>query len=275
MISLIYATYHRAGGQFIHAREWLDKAKEPDFLEIVIAGDEDDSFDLDLESIPNLQLIINEAMKSGSSAVRNWNAAAEVSTGDLLFVISDDLHPIEGWDSEIRKIVEGLDAKTLPFAIKIKDNPRPKDRLMRHPIISRNFYQNLGLFDGRFRGLYCDNDITSRAFFKAVILDGRSITFTHRHPSLSKEYPTSSSHSRMNSTAEYEYGIKVISAIWPYELWKAPVSLCARPLQLKRKPVFYFVRSIRQFHSISIHPFLVIKRRSRSLVSRIVRKALK
>jgi hypothetical protein len=148
--------------------------------------------------------VVGEPQSNHVTAVRNWNAAAVAATGDLLFVVADDLFPHAGWDTALRRLVEPIDPDRIAFAVKISDSSAADDVLMRHPIVSREFYRRHGLFCPEYRGVYCDNDITLRAFWSAVILDGRSIEFVHRHPAVDAEIRPSDSQDRINAVHEYE-----------------------------------------------------------------------
>lgn len=171
----------------------------------------------DLESLEHTagwRRLVNDGHTGGVSAVRNWNAAALAATGDLLFVIADDLTPPEGWDEALVRLCGPLDPRRVPFAIKVSDDPSADDVKLRHPVVSRAFYEAYGLFGSAYRGLYCDDDLTTRAFWNAVILDGRSLRLDHRHPSLDPGVVVSGSQQRMNRSAEYEFGRAVYVSSW-------------------------------------------------------------
>ena len=116
------------------------------------------------------------------TAVRNWNAAADASVGHLLFVIADDLTPPVGWDSILDGIVGALDPCRFAFAVRVADiDPRldPRPTLLRHPIVSRRFFEELGLFEPEYTGLFCDDDISLRSFRHAVVIDGSVLRLQH------------------------------------------------------------------------------------------------
>jgi hypothetical protein len=211
-ISLLHATYHRVPGPLEVKSCWLERADRPDLIEYIFAMDEDDSGAV--KQTAGHPRVLGPPSES-VTAVRNWNAAAAMATGDLLMVIADDLFPPEHWDTELVRIVGRLDPTQTCFAVKVTDGPEAGDVLLRHPVISRAFYADLGLFSNSYHGVFCDNDLTMRAFWRAVILDGRSLVLEHRHPSLSKASP-SESHSRINATREYEYGGKIFQTSWSF-----------------------------------------------------------
>ena len=214
-ISLLHATYRRVGGPFEVRDAWLGRAVDPDSIEYVVSMDADDAATLRLtEGTPRL---VNPPLGGAVTAVRNWNAAAAASQGDLLVVIADDLFPPHGWDRTLWEMIGRLNPARTPFAVNVEDAKNPQDVgiLLRHPIISRSFYTKFGLFSLSYRGVYCDNDFTARAFWRSVILDGRALRLEHRgSPTPTEESASAESQRRMNRHEEYEYGRAQYTAGW-------------------------------------------------------------
>lgn len=211
-ISLLHATYFRPGGPLPVRDSWLAQATDKDRIEYIVALD-----DSDLEAVARTEGCRRVVSPSSATvtAVRNWNAAAAEATGQLLVVIADDLVPGNGWDADLWRICSDADPAVHPFAIKVTDAPeQPRDTLLRHPVVSRAFYDCFGLFDDRYRGVYCDDDITLRAFWRAAIIDGRSIAFRHVHPSRDADVARSTSQTRINDHNEYTYGRQVFTGSW-------------------------------------------------------------
>lgn len=206
-ISLLHATYFSDPGPLAHRDRWLAQAAEPSRIDYVVAMNKEDFHAIKTTKATNR--VVNTPRDHYSTAVQNWNAAAELATGDLLFVISDDLHPPQGWDIALGALIDRLDPTTDTFAIKVQDSPNPADTTLRHPLVSRAFYQNFGLFDSNFRGVFCDNDITIRAYLFSHIVDGRSVAFTHAHPHFDHAVPQSISHAKINAPAEYSLGREI------------------------------------------------------------------
>ena len=167
-ISLLLATYRSKTGPLKHRDTWMSMADMPDRIEWIVAMDNSD-----LNAIGETEGMIraiNRPRDSFSTAVQNWNSAARLANGNLLFVISDDLFPFPGWDSKIQEIVGTRDPEADDFAIKVQDSPNSDDTALRHPVVSRKFYNRLGLFDGSFRGVLCDSDFTLKALLYSQIL---------------------------------------------------------------------------------------------------------
>ena len=210
--SLLHATWRRPGGPLEVRASWLACADQPDRVEHIFAMDDDD-----VVAIHNTEgcLRVISAATDEVTAVRNWNTAAALATGDVLLVIADDLLPPQGWDTTLTRIIGPFDPTTAAFAVKVTDSPDPASMLLRHPVVSRAFYERHGLFTPEFTGVYCDDDITRRAFWRAAILDGRPLVLHHRHPTLMPaEVASTESHTRINADGEYERGEALFRSLW-------------------------------------------------------------
>lgn len=208
-ISLLHATYLNPSGPLRVRDTWLSRADTPDKIEYIVAMDESDEFAL--RQTEGILRAINRPQDSLSTAVQNWNSAARLAKGDVLFVISDDLEPPQGWDTQLEILLAGRNPATQDYAVKIQDSPNDADTTLRHPVISRKFYDKLGLFDPSFRGVFCDNDITLRALLASQIVDGRSICFSHVHPHFDREVQESVSQQRINRAEEYVFGREIFN----------------------------------------------------------------
>ena len=111
------------------------------------------------------------------------------------------------------------------------------------PVISRAFYRRFGLFSPSYRGLDSDNDFTTRAYWRSVILDGRSLRLDHRHPTVSDWVSPSESHRRMNRLDEKERAVAQYSAAWPWWKLRAGVRLVPNTSALARTVRFSMVQS--------------------------------
>lgn len=224
-VSLLHATY-RSGARAIDVRNtWLERADRPADVEHIFGLDDDDL--ISVEATAGYRRVVSPGLSGRVTAVRNWNAAALSATGELLFVIADDLLPPASWDSQLRELVSAVDPACHAFAIKLSDGADPNEVWLRHPIVTRKFYTLYGLFSSEFAGLYCDNDITLRAFWKAAILDGRNIRLEHLHPTMDAGVAPSSSQRRMATEQEFEAGLRVFERRW--SRWRRAVRCSAVP----------------------------------------------
>lgn len=196
-ISLLHATWRREGGPLEVRNFWLESAEDPSSVEYIFALDSDD--DHSLAETEGLNRVVGEHLQH-SSAVRNWNSAAKISTGKLLFVVADDYFPQEAWDKKIIEASSGFNPLVAPFVLKVSDSRKYVSTWVQHPIVSRAFYERFGLFSDKYSHLYCDNDFSIRASRRVPILDCRHIVFFHKHPGEGYEF-TSASQARGRSEA--------------------------------------------------------------------------
>lgn len=259
-ISILHATYMSGTNPTRHRDFWLSAARYPQRVEYICAMNADDSVAVEATATGVLR-VVNEAPDGYSTAVQNWNSAAARATGDLLVVVSDDLFPPPDWDIRLEELVTPLRPQETDFALKIQDSPFPADTTLRHPVISRGFFDKFGLFDSAFRGVYCDNDITLRAFLFSVIVDGRSIQFAHEHPHFDHSVNETVSQRKINAAPEYEFGREVFVRKWFPVSWKLNLNRLSLPHRVKsRMPnsvlrrlvyhVFLGRRRIREFPKV-------------------------
>jgi hypothetical protein len=267
-ISLLHATYRRQGGPTEVMKVWLGRADRPERVEYIFAMDTDDHASV-AQTEGHLRTV-NPRSSGRVTSVRNWNAAAAVAGGDLLMVISDDLFPPQGWDSTLTAMIRRVDPLSVPFAVKVRDSTSGTSTLMRHPIVSRAYYSSFGLFSDAYFGLYCDNDITTRAFWRSIILDGRSISFHHENPILYSSLTPSESHLMINTAREREHGKALYESSWPR--WKrlAPVYLLNPPTRACHARSTMRIRQRRaQLRSILAYTFI----RSKAIAANSLNRA--
>jgi len=152
--------------------KWIAAADQPSRVEHLFSSNADDEISMSCEEIA--AGVVGCEMPGRVTAVRNWNAAAAASTGDLLVVIADDLHPSHGWDTALEALCHDLDPVRAAFVIKVNDH-NVLDDLIRHPVISRNYYKNYGLWHPQYDGYYVDNDFALSAHRRNVVIDGSQL----------------------------------------------------------------------------------------------------
>lgn len=221
-ISLLHATYHSPVDPSEIRCLWLERATHPERVEYIFAMDDDDP--LSVTRTQGYRRCLVGPGGQYSTSARNWNAAASLARGKLLFVIADDLRPPISWDVDLERICYGREPESQDFAVKIQDCPDPTSTLLRHPIVSRAFYDRLGLFHPNLHGLFCDNDITLRAFWQSTILDGRSLVFEHLHPAFHPGMHPSTSQRRQGHPAEWKRGNEIWRRTWPLWQRRLPVA---------------------------------------------------
>lgn len=213
-ISLLHATWFSPRGPLVHRNEWLSAAANPEEIEYVPAMDADDV--MAIQDTSGFRRFVGPVDSSSgfSTAVRNWNGAAKLATGKVLFVISDDLFPTPNWDKLVLEKLSGLQPEADSFVLKIRDTPHHRDWRVSHPIISREYYRTFGLFCAEYTHLRVDLDFTMFAFWNSVIFDGRDIVFRHDHPSFNPKIFPNASQRKGNREIEEVRGREVFARRW-------------------------------------------------------------
>lgn len=212
--SLLHASFHSNETVQFFLDRWLGSARRPDRIQYVLACDSDDKI-LFSTGANLVKRSSGDGNQSVSTAVRNWNHAATLADGDILFVIADDLIPPRNWDLALENLVSGHAPLENAWALKITDSEHPHDTLLRHPVLSRKFFQEYGLFDPSFSGVYCDDDFSLRAFWKSYIIDGRSVIFDHNRAQANGKPQLSQSQRIINSQDEAIRGKAAFMSLWP------------------------------------------------------------
>jgi hypothetical protein len=208
-ISLLHATRNTPTRALATKKTWLDRARNSENVEHIFGIQSDDA-----ES--NLAFVDEDVANScpppewASSSVANWNAAAEISTGDILVVIADDLTPPQGWDAELQKLPAG----TEEWSCYVPDTLRD-DGLMCHPALSRALYNKRQyVFHPSYYGVFCDNDFSVRALLEAPVLLVKGLKWEHKHP-MKGTRATDAIVDLQNSERAYQYGASKFVEHWP------------------------------------------------------------
>ena len=197
-ISLLHASFRSKNQGKLVREAWLEAAENPDSIEHCLAFEESDmeviqEFEIDLAkpmfSKDGKSKCISTFPGSDSSAIRNWNAAASIASGKILFLIADDTIPLRGWDKEVTKIFSALD-NCRPYFLKISDNrctlQREKDGLLpRHPVLNRKMYEQLGwVFNPKFSGGGADDELLIIGIRDNCLVDARQLRIHHSYGNL-------------------------------------------------------------------------------------------
>ena len=233
-ISLLHPTFFREGGAVSVRNRWLSAARFPDRIEYLVAVTESDK--KAMAATASFPRIVVEPDDSGSTAVKNWNMLASVASGDLLFVIADDLEPAgDNWDSKLEELLQEWNPQVHAFALKVDDNGNPSDTQLRHPVVSRKYFEKHGLWDASYRGMWVDRDMTLTAFWRSRILDGRRLQFKHHNPVLERDITPSLSFMQANTEEEYSFGRSVFNRKWHPILQATRVRLVSTGFRPQRR----------------------------------------
>jgi hypothetical protein len=145
--------------------EWLNKADND--IEYIFSLDNDDS----QGTLYDGYCIYN----NNRSAIDAINKAAEVATGDLFVVVSDDFDCPKHWDS---LLIENLQGKS-DYCVKTQDGLQPT--LMTLPIMDRVYYERFGyIYHPDYRHMFCDQEMTAVAHMLGKVIT-LPLMFPHNH----------------------------------------------------------------------------------------------
>lgn len=132
-------------------------------------------FSLDNDDVQGTLYEGNCIYNNNRSAIDAINKAAEIATGDLFVVVSDDFSCPVNWDN---LLLWGLQGKS-DYCVKTSDRLQPT--LMTLPIMDRVYYERFGyIYHPDYLHMFCDQEMTAVAHMlgKAITLP---ILFPHNH----------------------------------------------------------------------------------------------
>lgn len=157
MISLLHPSRGRANKSFRNSSEWLNKAKKPQDIELIVSIDKDDpQADIYLKtySQAGMQVIISD----NRNVVEATNEAATYAKGDILIYLSDDFTCPNQWDELVRQEFDGVED---PLLIKVSDALQPfENGVLTIPIMNVQLYRKLGYFwHPEYKSMFVDVDL--------------------------------------------------------------------------------------------------------------------
>lgn len=182
LISLIHPSRSRVDKAFNAAQKWIDLAGVD--VEYILSIDTTDP-ELEkykatfsqLQQVTKRKVVIISTNKSAVDAI---NKGAEISTGRILVVMSDDFDCPQNWGLSIIQQTEGKKdwiAKT-PDGI--------QRWIITLPIMDRIFYEKLGwIYYPEYLHMFCDTELTCVADLTGKKIQ-LNIPFTHNHYSTGK-----------------------------------------------------------------------------------------
>jgi hypothetical protein len=109
------------------------------------------------------------------SAIEAINNAANLATGDIFLVISDDTDCLPGWDTALTIMLHGRS----DFCAKTDDGLQPT--LITMPIMDRIYYERYGyVYHNDYLHMHCDEELTCVALMTGKYIK-LPLTFLHNH----------------------------------------------------------------------------------------------
>lgn len=184
--SIIHASYGRPELSEETAQKWISAQSVQNEMEYILSTDASDSkLEPYLDWLYEANIInalkghsIRHVVNITNTSVAAINAAAEMCTGDIIIVISDDFEPIKNWDLEILKAVEGKE----DWILKTQDGTQPW--IITLPIMDRKYYERFGyVYYPEYAHMFCDSQLTHVADLLGRKLTS-SLLFKHNHYSV-------------------------------------------------------------------------------------------
>ena len=189
----------RAAGAIV---EWAERRSGTHPVEHILSVDTDDDVEgyRRVAAAHDVQLVVN----ANRSIVDAANAAARVSTGDVLIVVSDDFGCPADWDVALAAVI----GDRRDVAVFVHDGVH--GRILTLPILGRALYERLGyVYHPDYVSMFVDDDLTHTAAAMGVLVDARHLVFPHRHYSAGHA-PVDATYARQNSNAAWWHGWRVL-----------------------------------------------------------------
>jgi len=182
---------------------WTDRAYRPDRVQWCVGVDVGDSETAGEAA----RLGMDVSGEPGSpSAVRAWNAACHAmmfrDPPDALLAISDDFVPPHRWDVGLEEAI--LRSGRTDYVVHVHDGG--EGTLCTLPVVSAERYRVFGFFyHPGYESMFCDTELTARAFLDGSLIDARHLLFEHMHPCQSKR-PKDGVDAEHSSQARWDTG---------------------------------------------------------------------
>lgn len=191
-ITLIHPSRSRPKEAFSTACKWRDYADNE--FEYVLSLDTDDKSSKDYFAL--FDNFGDKAMGcafDNKSAIQAINKAANIASGDILIIVSDDTECPKHWDS---LLLEHLKSKS-DFCAKVDDGLQPT--LVTMPIMDRVYYERYGyIYNGDYAHMFVDQELTAVAIMTGKYIK-LPLLFPHNHYSTGRT-PKDALNSRNDGT---------------------------------------------------------------------------
>lgn len=172
MISLIHPSRGRSGRAFDAAQNWIKKAGRE--IEYILSLDRDDI-------VRYINPFGITTINENRSAVDAINKAAQLSTGEILVVMSDDFDCPDDWANKIIHEANGRK----DWIMKTQDGTQ--GWIITLPIMDRVYYNRFGyIYYSSYRHMFCDTEMTAVADLLQRKITS-PLVFKHNHYSVSGE----------------------------------------------------------------------------------------
>lgn len=179
-ISILHPSRGRPLKSINTCLKWIEKSCLVwDDIELVISNDNNDPSASEYVNnvVDTLCRVceVSHIFKDNRSAVDAINRAAEVASGDIFIVVSDDTDCPENWGVDLLKFVEGKTDWIAKFPEGIQD------WIITMPVMDRAYYNRFGyVYHPDYIHMFCDTELSCVADLTGRRITG-SMVFPHRH----------------------------------------------------------------------------------------------
>lgn len=172
-ISIIHASKGRPAQAGRTVKKWLSSAKDRQRIQYILSIDTSETPANKLQ-YADIQTDVT-VCDSNRHAVDAINRGAELATGNLLVVVSDDFDCPFHWDDALLTMLEDYE----DFCVKTDDGIQPW--IITLPIMDRLYYERFGyIYQPEYTHMFCDTEMTH----VADLLDRKlvlPVRFPHLH----------------------------------------------------------------------------------------------
>lgn len=178
-LSLIHPSRSRPQKAFEAANRFINKSGLAE-IEYILSIDETEPFAHEYQRLFEGMTYI---VRPNRNAVEAINAAAKMTTGDLIVVMSDDFDCPKNWG----QIIEKTTRNKKDFLLKVHDGTQ--NWIVTLPIMDRTYYERLGhIYHPNFSHMFCDTWMTHQADATGKLIVRNEVVFKHNHYSVTKEH---------------------------------------------------------------------------------------
>ena len=201
--ALLHPSRHRALKCFDTFSKWMMATSGQHQYEYIVSIDADDSQQKEYKN--RFSEFAQVIMNDNRSLVDAVNRAAELATGDLLIVVSDDFECPMKWDNELSDFI-AVKELSGEYALHVNDDYSYPKKLLTIPIMSRELFKRLGyIYHPTYFSMFADNDIFEACELMGVLHDCGHLTFRHNHYTVQRS-PNDMTYQRQNSAQAYTMG---------------------------------------------------------------------
>lgn len=177
--SLLHPSRQRATKSFNTIQQWLFRAGQHTEVELIVSIDNNDPQKHLYEKLYSGLKVISNDNRSAIDAV---NRAAEIATGQVLIVVSDDFECPRNWAITLDRILRGRH----DFLLKVNDGTQ--QYIVTLPIMDRVYYNRFGyVYPPAYRHMFSDTHLTHVADILKCLYVRNDILFPHKHYSVMHE----------------------------------------------------------------------------------------